>query len=69
MGILTNIKDEKLEEARKKIVAEDRVCPTCAAPFRASASTLAALNPDLGMVMHKCPACAAEVWIIKLPGT
>ena len=68
MAILTNIKDEKLEAARKNVVAEDRVCPTCAAPFRTSPATLAALNPDLGMMMHRCPACGAEVWIIKLPG-
>ena len=69
MGILTTIEDQKLEEARKKVVAEDRVCPECKAPFVTSGKTLSAINPDLGMVMHTCPACGKEIWIVKLPGT
>lgn len=68
MGILTTIEDQKLEEARKKVVAEDRVCTVCHAPFTTSGKTLSAVNPDLGMVMHKCPACGNEMWSVKLPG-
>lgn len=68
MGILTTIEDAKLEEARKQVVAEDKVCPACQARFTTSAKTLAAVNPDLGMVMHKCPTCGHEMWQVKLPG-
>ena len=69
MAILTTIKDPQLEAARNGVVAEDKVCPACAAPFRTSGETLAAINPELGMLMHKCPKCGHELWSIKLPGT
>ena len=68
MGIHTTIKDPQLEAARAAVVAKDLVGPSCKAPFRTSAETLHAINPDLGMVMHKCPACGHELWSVKLPG-
>lgn len=67
MALFTTIKDPKLEEAKRNVVAEDRVCPECQAPFTTSTETLAAVNPDLGMVMHRCPACGAELWSVSLP--
>jgi hypothetical protein len=67
VAILTNLVDEKLEKAKKEVVATLRVCPACAKPFTASAETLHAINPDLGMIMHKCPACGHELWSVKLP--
>lgn len=69
MGIFATIKDPELEAARQSLVAKDIVCPACKAPFTTSADTLHAINPQLGMVMHKCPACGHELWSIKLPGT
>ena len=45
MGILTTIKDPQLEQARENLVAEDRVCPECKAPFVTSKATLAAPEP------------------------
>ena len=67
MAILTSITDQKLVEARKNLVAEERVCPQCAAPFRTSAETLTSVNPDLGMEMHTCPACGHEIWSVRIP--
>lgn len=68
MGILSTVKDPQLEQARESIVAEDRVCPECKAPFVTSKETLAAVNPELGMQMHTCPACGFEIWSVRLPG-
>jgi hypothetical protein len=67
MGILTTTKDPQLEHARSQHVAEDLVCPACKAPFTTTKETLQAVNPDLGMRMHKCPACGHEIWQIALP--
>lgn len=69
MGIFTTIKDPQLEAARAAVVAKDLVCPACKARFTTSAETLHANNPDLGMVMHKCPACGHELWSVRLPGS
>lgn len=68
MGILTSITDQKLDEARKNLVSEDLVCPACAAPFATTKETLSAVNPELGMRMHTCPACGHEIWSVALPG-
>lgn len=57
MGLLTTTKNQQLEEARKTIVAADRVCPSCKAPFTISGATLALFNPALGLEGHRCPAC------------
>lgn len=67
MGILTTVKDPQLEHARANLVAEDRVCPECKAPFTTSKETLSAVNAELGMEMHKCPSCGFEIWSIRLP--
>ncbi len=69
MGILTTIEDPKLQEAKRNVVPEEKVCPACQERFTTSKDTLAAVNPDLGMVMHKCPKCGNELWQFKLPGT
>lgn len=57
MGLFTTTTDQQLEAARKQVVASDRVCPSCKAPFAISGATLTMINPALGMEGHKCPAC------------
>ena len=57
MGLFTTTEDPALEDARKHIVATDRVCPNCKAPFQSTGETLAAFNAALGLEGHKCPKC------------
>jgi hypothetical protein len=57
MGLFTTTDDKQLEEARKRVVPSEVVCPACKAPFTSSAQTLSAVNPALGLEAHKCPHC------------
>ncbi len=57
MGLFTTTEDKQLEEARKRVVPSEMVCPACKAPFSATGQTLSAANPALGIEAHKCPAC------------
>jgi hypothetical protein len=61
MGLFTTTDDKQLEEARKRVVATDLVCPSCKAPFSTSGATLSAVNPALGLEAHTCPACGHAV--------
>jgi hypothetical protein len=61
MGLFTTTDDKDLEEARKRVVASDLVCPACKAPFTTSGESLAAINPALSLEAHKCPNCAELV--------
>jgi hypothetical protein len=61
MGLFTTTDDKDLEEARKRVVATDVVCPACKAPFTTSGATLSAINPALGLEAHKCPNCGELV--------
>jgi hypothetical protein len=66
MGLFTTTEDPALEEARKRIVAAEVVCPACKAPFTKSGATLAASNPAIGLEGHRCPACG-HVLTLRLP--
>jgi hypothetical protein len=57
MGLFTTTEDKQLEEARKQVVATQRVCPNCKAPFTSTGETLAAWNGALGIEGHRCPQC------------
>ena len=61
MGLFTTTDDKDLEEARKRVVATETVCPGCKAPFTTSGATLSAINPALGLEAHKCPNCGELV--------
>jgi hypothetical protein len=61
MGLFTTTDDKDLEEARKRVVATDVVCPACIVPFTTSGATLSAINPALGLEAHKCPNCGELV--------
>ena len=69
MGLFTSDLDKDLDEARKHVVATERVCPTCAQAYVTSGKTLSAINAALGMEVHKCPKCGGEVWIRAEPKT
>jgi hypothetical protein len=66
MGLFTTTEDPDLEDARKQVVASDRVCPHCQAPFQATGATLSAWNAALGIEGHTCPACG-QVMSIRRP--
>ena len=68
MGIWTTIDDPQLQEAKKNVIPEEKVCSACQKAFQTSAETLSAVNPALAMIMHKCPACGNEMWQVNLPG-
>jgi hypothetical protein len=57
MGLFTTTDDKQLEEAKKRVVATDLVCPACKAPFTTSGASLSAINPALGLEAHTCPNC------------
>ena len=61
MALLTTTDDKDLEEARKRVVATEIVCPACKAPFTTSGATLSAINPALGLEAHKCLNCGELV--------
>lgn len=61
MGLFTPTEDKDLEEARKRVVATEVVCPACKAPFTSSGATLSAVNAALGLEAHKCPNCGELV--------
>jgi hypothetical protein len=61
MGLFTTTDDKQLEEARKRVVAADLVCPSCKAPFTTSGATLSAVNPAIGLEAHTCPHCGHVV--------
>jgi hypothetical protein len=57
MGLFTTTEDKQLEDARKQVVAGERVCPSCKQPFTSSGATLSAFNAALGIEGHACPHC------------
>ena len=61
MGLFTTTDDKDLEEARKRVVATEVVCPACKAPFTTSGASLSAINASLGLEAHKCPNCGEVV--------
>ena len=69
MGLFTSDLDKDLDEARKHVVATERVCPTCNQPYTTTGDTLTQINRALGMEVHKCPKCGGEVWIRPAPPT
>ena len=68
MSLFTTVDDKQLEEARKRVVATDLVCPSCKAPFVTSGASLSAVNPALGLEAHTCPSCGQLV-TRRLPST
>ena len=65
MGLLTTTENKELEGARKQVVATERVCPACKAPFTSSGTTLSAFNGALGIEGHTCPKCGAVVSVMR----
>jgi hypothetical protein len=57
MGLFTTTENKELEQARKHVVATDRVCPSCKQPFTSTGATLTAFNAALGIEGHACPHC------------
>jgi Zn ribbon nucleic-acid-binding protein len=65
MALLTTTENKELEDARKQVVATDRVCPACKAPFTSSGTTLSVWNAPLGIEGHKCPKCGAVMQVMR----
>ena len=47
MGLFTTTEKKELEEARKRIVPGERVCPSCKQSFTSTGQTLSAYNGAL----------------------
>ena len=63
MGLLTTTEKKELEEARKRIVPGEHICPSCQQSFTSTGQTLSAYNGALGIEGHACPKCGALVTV------
>jgi hypothetical protein len=61
MGLFTTTDDKQLQEAKKRVVPGDRICPSCQQSFTSSGATLSAYNGALGLEGHTCPHCGHVV--------
>ncbi|HEX2571249.1 MAG TPA: hypothetical protein VH877_16950 [Polyangia bacterium] len=66
MGLLTRTEDRHLEEARREVVASERVCPHCKATITISGATLTTFQAAVGMEGHTCPACG-QLFLVRRP--
>jgi rRNA maturation endonuclease Nob1 len=66
MGMFTSLTDQDFDEARKRVVSSEQVCPACKGPFSTSGDTLSAVNTSLGLEAHTCPHCG-HVLTRRLP--
>jgi hypothetical protein len=57
VGLFTTTEDAQLEDARKRVVPSEKICPGCKQSFTAVGATLTAIEPALGIEAHKCPHC------------
>lgn len=57
MGLFSTQENQQLEEARKRVLQSEQVCPSCKQLFSITGETLSAVNPALGLEAHKCPHC------------
>jgi ribosomal protein S27AE len=61
MGLFTTTDDKQLQDAKKRVVPGERICPGCQQSFEASGATLTAYNGALGLEGHTCPRCGHVV--------
>jgi hypothetical protein len=57
MGLFTTTDDKQLEDAKKRVVPGEHICPGCQQSFATSGATLSAVNGSLGLEGHTCPHC------------